>query len=308
LKKKVLIIGYSQSGQLYEILDKFQDSFKNCDIKRINIQEKKPFPFPWPGRDFFDAMPESVLEKEIELERVSFKSQQYDFIIIGYQPWFLSPSIPVTSLFKNDDFLRLLNNTPVLTIIGSRNMWLKAHEVIREKIFEAGGYFVANIPFYDRHNNFISALTTVYWMLTGRKDRMFRIFPLPGISNEDINKASEFGQIMNDLLQSDKCNDMNDRLLETGFIKVGTNLLFIEQRAKVLFKIWANLIVKKGTTPVKRRIWVQLFKYYLIIALFIVAPIVLLFYNIFVAPITKKSTNQKKEYYLSVLPGKYDDK
>lgn len=307
MKKKILVIGYSQTGQLYEILDKFQDSFKNCDIERINIQAKKSFPFPWPGRDFFDAMPESVLQTEIELEPVSFKSQQYDFIIIGYQPWFLSLSIPVSSLFKNNDFLRLLNNTPVLTIIGSRNMWLKAHEVIREKIYNAGGYLVANIPFYDRHNNFISALTIVYWMLTGRKDRMFRIFPLPGISNEDINRASEFGQIVNDLFHAGKCKAINDRLIETGHIKVERNLLFIEQRAKLLFKIWANLIVKKGTTEAKRRFWVQLFKYYLIIALFIVAPIVLIFYNIFIAPFTKKSTNQKKDYYLNVLPEKLLD-
>ena len=50
-------------------------------------------------------------------------------------------------------------------------MWISAQERIKKKINEAGGNLVGNIPFVDRNNNSISAVTILYWMLSGKKDR-----------------------------------------------------------------------------------------------------------------------------------------
>jgi len=46
--------------------------------------------------------------------------------------------------------------------------------------------------------------------------------------------------------------------------------------------------------------WLVVFKYYLLIALFIIAPIVLLINNIFFKPFLTGSINKKKQYYLAL--------
>lgn len=297
---KILVIYYSQSGQLDRIIDNFLIPFDRNLIERVKVYPKKPFPWPWTGKQFFNAMPETVLEEGVELQPLNFSSDNYDLIIVGYQPWYLSPSIPATALFNDKKFLALLKNKPVITIIGSRNMWLNSQEIIKEKIFNAGGNLVANVPLIDRHNNIISAYSILQWMLTGVKKRYHGIFPWPGVSEKDIGEANVFGEIVYDAFQKSSYEDLQQRILATGKIKIGTDILFIELRAKKIFLKFARLIKRKGTTEKKRSFYIKLFKYYLFIALFIVAPIVLLFYTIFFLPFTFLSIKRKKQYFCGI--------
>ncbi len=233
--KKILVINYSQSGQLDEIIDNFMLPFDESLIDRIRIFPEKPFPFPWTGKDFFDAMPESVLEEKSELEPINFQSTNYDLIIVGYQPWYLSPSIPTTALFNNQKFLPLLKGKPVVTIIGSRNMWLNSQETIKYHIYKASGHLVANIPLIDRNNNIISAFTILHWMLSGEKKRYLKFFPYPGISDKDIKESSLFGEIVFNAFKEKSYDDLQKKILDTKQIRIGTDILFIELRAKKYF-------------------------------------------------------------------------
>lgn len=298
--KKILVINYSQSGQLDEIIDNFLIPFDESLIDRIKIFPQKPFPFPWTGKEFFDAMPESVLEEKTELEPINFQSADYDLIIVGYQPWYLSPSIPATALFNNQKFLSLLKDKPVVTIIGARNMWLNSQERIKEFINNAGGSLVSNIPLIDRNNNIISAFTILHWMLSGVKKRYLKIFPYPGISEKDVKGASLFGEIVYNTFKEKFYDGLQKKILDTKLISIGTDILFIELRAKKIFLKFAKLIKKKGTTKKKRAFYVRLFKYYLFIALFIIAPIVLIIYNIFIRPFQNASLKQKKQYFCDI--------
>ncbi|MFA7274772.1 MAG: hypothetical protein WC044_12960 [Crocinitomicaceae bacterium] len=296
---KILVISYSQSGQLSSILKNFISPVGG-DIDYVTIQTKPTFDFPWTSDRFFNAMPETVLEIPCALDPIVFKHEKYDLIILGYQPWFLSPSLPTTALLREEAFLSRVKDTKVVTVIGARNMWLNSQERIKQQISHAGGELVGNVPFIDRNNNIISAFTILHWMLTGRKDRKYGFFPKPGVSDKDIEEASVFGEL---LLQSIQVNDYSDyqkKVLLTNRVNIGTDILFIEGRAKKLFNIWANLIVRKGTTESKRKLWVNLYKYYLIIALFVVAPIVLTFYSVLIRPFTQASIKRKKEYFCSV--------
>jgi hypothetical protein len=83
-------------------------------------------------------------------------------------------------------------------------------------------------------------------------------------------------------------------------MQIPTDILFIEERAKKIFRIWAGLIKKKGTTPEKRKRLVGFFKYYLLIALFMVAPVLLFVYNLLIAPFTGNTIKKKKEYFCGV--------
>lgn len=298
--KNILVINYSQTGQLNDILNKFTHSMEQHNIEVVRVKPTKTFPFPWSKKEFFNAMPETVLESPIQLEEISFSRNTYDLIILGYQPWFLSPSLPTSSLLQNTSFLSLLKDTPVVTVIGARNMWLNAQESVKERISNAKGRLVANIPLIDRNNNLISALTIMHWMFGGKKTKKWGILPIPGIIQEDIDNVDDFGIIVAKALEVNNYDSLQEQLLELGRISIKTNILFIEQRAKKIFNIWANLIIKKGTNEKKRRFWVNFFMYYLIFALFVVSPIILLIFNILAKPFVIGSLQRKKDYFCSV--------
>lgn len=297
---KVLYLSYSQSGQLDEIAERFFLPFSSHKIDRVKVRPSKPFPFPWTSAEFFDAMPETVLEEPIQLEPLNIPGSDYDLIVLGYQPWFLSPSLPVTALLKSDEFKTVVQGKPVVTIVGSRNMWINSQISINRLVEQAGAKVVANIPFSDKTNNIVSAVTILYWMLSGRKERMWGVFPKPGVSDEDIERAGEPGRIVLAHAESGEYTSLQEKIAD--FVTVPTDILFIEKRAKRLFRIWAGIIKRFGKTPRSRRLWVSIYKYYLIIALFIVAPIVLLVYNILVLPfVYKRVAAEKKRVRLNLI-------
>lgn len=296
--QKILVVYYSQTGQLNEITENFISTLQNVEIDKFTYSPVVPFPFPWTSEVFFDSMPESVNETPVPLKDINYTYKQYDLVIFAYQPWFLSPSIPASSLLQNEEFLSRIKNTPVITLIGTRNMWLNSQESVKLRITNAGGRIIGNIPFIDRAQNQLSAITILHWMLTGKKTKKYNIFPKPGVSDEDILSAADYGKILNEAIQNNNLDGIQDKFLKVGRISIPTEILFIEGKAKRLFKIWTHLISKFGTTPIKRKWLVQAFKYYLIIALFVVAPFVVAFYQIFIAPFMFKAINKKKQIFL----------
>lgn len=297
---KILVVNYSQTGQLNEIIDQFLSPFDPNNIERHQIEPVTPYIFPWSTEEFFDKMPECVLEEPIAIQTIPYQNDRYDLIVLGYQPWFLSPSPPATSILKDPLFQSKLKGTPIVTIIGGRNMWLNSQESVKKLIASAGGKLVGNIPLMDRTSNLISAVTILHWMLSGRKDSKWNILPLPGVSQQDIYSGAKFGGIVQSAWQKAEYANLQTDILSTGLIQIPTDILFIEQRAKKLFRIWANLIKKKGTTPAKRKRLVGFFKYYLLIALFMVAPVILFVYTLLIAPFTGKAIKKKKQYFCGV--------
>lgn len=294
--KKILTIHFSQSGQLTEIVNNFSSQFENVDIDKQLIVPKQPFPFPWTTAVFFDKMPETVLEKEIELEENEFKHDKYDLIIFGYQPWFLSPSQPATAILKNEKFTQLLKNTPVITLIGSRNMWLNSQESVKKLIKEAGGKLIGNVALADKSNNLVGVVTILHWMLKGKKTKKWGIFPKPGVSDEDIEGVKKYGLLTNQALKSGNVDSLQSDITANNGVIVPTSILFIEERAKKKFYFWAKLILKKSEQG-KRTFWVNAFKYYLIFVLFIVSPILLTIYYLLFFPFTQSTLRKKKRYF-----------
>ncbi len=295
---KLLVINYSQSGQLDEIVTNLIGGIENCQIDRIKIQPKKSFAFPWPTDNFYDIMPETVLEEAIELEPIKFQEDEYDLIILGYQPWFLSPSMPTTALLQYPDFLKRLKNTPVITVIGARNMWLNAQISVVERVAKAGGEMVGNIALVDRAPNHLSAVSIAHWMMTGKKTRKWGIFPLPGISDKDIASMKEVGEMVNAFIQKKDFSSLQREIIKQKITRINTNILFIEGKAKKIFNIWARIIKKKEKQGKKRSFWISFFRFYLNFALFFVAPILLLIDIIFVRPFSQKKIREKKHFFL----------
>ncbi|MGN6647588.1 MAG: hypothetical protein ACTHJT_13790 [Cytophaga sp.] len=296
MEKNILVIYYTQTGQLGQIVDNFIQPLAHAPgitIEKVAVELKNEHVFPWTSDRFFDTMPESVLGIPAELKAFTLKRTAYDLIIFAYQPWYLSPSIPATSILQNSSVQAVMKNTPVITLIGARNMWLNAQEKIKKILKSIDAQLVGNIALIDKHNNHLSAVSILYWMLSGKKERYLSVFPKPGVSDQDIQSASVFGKTVLEYLNKNDWNGLQNTLIAQKAVEIKPNLMFIEQRAGRLFSIWANLIITKQN----RKPWVTGFKYYLLIALFIVAPIVVGVNEILFKPFLKKQINKKKQHY-----------
>ena len=296
MSKKVLAIYYTQSGQMKEIMASFTAPLieAGVDVEYAQIKPVEDFQFPWTGGSFFSVMPDCVLGDTRAIEEPSFEQEKYGLIILGYQPWFLSPSIPSNSLLHNEKFKKLIAGTPVVTISEARNMWINAYVRVRKMLGEAGAKHVGNIALFDRHPNPVSFVTIFYWMLTGKKEKYLNLFPKPGVDEKDISGAGKFGQIVAEHLAINSWDSLQDKLLEQKAVEIKYPLMFIEARAKPIFKAWAKIISKrKNKAP-----WLSAFKYYLFAALFLGAPILLTLDAVFLRPFSSRRIAAKKLSYM----------
>ncbi|MBK7285773.1 MAG: hypothetical protein IPI95_00945 [Flavobacteriales bacterium] len=68
--KKVLVLHYSQSGQLTEILDRVCGTLvgEGVVLFHYRIRPEPAFPFPWAAKEFFDTFPETHLQEPCALD------------------------------------------------------------------------------------------------------------------------------------------------------------------------------------------------------------------------------------------------
>jgi len=300
--KRVLVVTYSQSGQLDDIVDNIINPLKGqVQIFREKLKPYPDFPFPWKDISFWDAMPESVRMIPSELEPLELDpNQEYDLIILGYPIWFLSPPIPLTTFLKSKTAKKVMSAKPVVTVIGSRNMWVGAQEDIKKMIAENGGLLKGNISLRDRHHNLPSVVTIIYWMITGKKDRYLGIFPKPGISDKDVIDSNKFGFPILEAINTGNLNNLHIELLKLNAVELVPSVVNIEETGKKLFQIWSKFILKKGGSGSPKRAGrLKLFKYYLLFVIFAVSPVVTVLFHL-TQPIFFRKRNRKLDYYKGI--------
>jgi hypothetical protein len=296
--KNVLIIHYSQSGQLTEILNNLILPFSSDDeivITNYIIEMEKEFSFPWNKSAFFNAFPESFLQIPDEIKEPSNEifEKQYDLIILGYQVWYLSPSIPVNSFLKSTFAKQLFKNTPVITVIGARNMWVKAQEKMKVLLSDLEANLVGNIALVDRNINHVSVVTIVHWMFSGKKTKYLGIFPKPGVSESEIKNASKFGNIIKLSLKNKNFNNLQDELLKLNAVEIRPFLVEMDKKANKMFKIWSKFIINKKKS---REFWLKVFNVYLWVAIWVISPIVFILHLLKYPFIANKIAREKAFY------------
>ncbi|MGO3181427.1 MAG: dialkylresorcinol condensing enzyme DarA [Aequorivita sp.] len=299
--KEVLVIYYSQSGQLTDILKNISATISDekVNISYCEIVPKKKFPFPWKQEEFYGAFPETFLQIPSPLESVPSEilQKKYDMVILGYTTWYLTPSIPINSFLKSEEAKTILDNTLVVTVSASRNMWIMAQEKVKKLLVENNAKLVGNIALVDRNLNHISVITIVHWLMGGKKTKMFGIFPKPGVSDKDIKAASRFGVPIKEALLQNEYSKLQNNLLEVGAVKVDPSLIATDIRGNMVFTKWANHLIKKEGE--ERKKWLGYFKYYLLFAIWLIAPIVFIVFLVTYLPMYRK-IQRDKAYYSSV--------
>lgn len=299
--KEVLIVYYSQTGQLTNILNNIATTLsgEEVNISYHEIVPKKKFPFPWTQEEFYGAFPETFLQIPTPLEAVppNVLQKKYDLVILGYTTWYLTPSIPINSFLKSEEAKVLLNNTPVVTVSASRNMWIMAQEKVKKLLQANSAKLVGNIALVDKNLNHISVITIVHWLMGGKKTRMFGVFPKPGVSDSDIQASSRFGDPIKAALLKNDYSDLQSNLLSIGAVKIEASLIATDIRGNMVFTKWANQLIKKEGE--ERKKWLVYFKYYLLFAIWLIAPIVFIVFLLTYLPMYRK-IQKDIAYYSSV--------
>jgi hypothetical protein len=270
----------------------------NINVLFHEIQLEKPFPFPWNSEAFFGAFPESFLQIPTTLKPVSEEilNTKFDLILLNYQVWYLTPSIPVNSFLKSPEAKILLNNTPVVTINGSRNMWVMAQEKVKALLKQNNALLKGNIALVDRVGNLISVITIVEWMFSGVKKKYLGIFPLPGVSDKDIDESTKFGEVILSGLNDNNLDDLQSKLVAADAVKVSSYLVTVDRTANKIFAKWSNLIINKGES---RKTWTKVFKVYLLLAIWLISPIVYIL-HVLTYPLKVQKIRKELEYYKGI--------
>jgi hypothetical protein len=299
--KNVLVIYYSQSGQLESIARNIAKPLLNSEEINVvfyEIQLEKPFPFPWNKEAFFDAFPESFLQIPTELKPIPAEivNQKFDLILLHYQVWYLSPSIPINSFLKSSEAKMLFNNTPVVTISGSRNMWVMAQEKMKVLLKNNNAQLKGNIALVDRVGNLISVITIVEWMFSGVKKKYLGIFPLPGVSEKDIHESEKFGEVILSNFNKNNLDELQQQLVSINAVKISSYLVTVDKTANKIFNKWSNFINNRKNT---RKNWLKIFNIYLWLAIWLISPIVYIL-HVFSYPVKAKKIRREEAYYQGV--------
>jgi hypothetical protein len=294
----VLVLYYSQSGQLKKVLDKMlaplaQGSEIQCDFQEI--KPLKSYPYPWSFYEFFNVFPEAVYLDGCAVQEIEVQGQ-YDLIILGYTVWFLSPSIPVTGFLKGAQARQLFAKTPVVTVISCRDMWLTAQEKMKALLTGLDARLLDNVVFTDQGKSLYTFVTTPRWMLTGKKDA-FWFFPKAGVAEEVIEDSSRFGKRLCLGLKNDAEQKTAPMLGGMGAVNVNGKLIAAERIGHRSFLIWSKLIKKAGApNSGQRNVVITIYALFLLTMVLTVVPLNLLIRKI-IYPFRKRLLDETVVYY-----------
>lgn len=307
MNMKITVFYYSQSGQALKAarnicrpLEKSGDR-PGDDVRVVykEIVPQRQYPFPWSKDEFFDVFPETRLGIPLSgIEPVDFSDiNDADLVLVVGQSWYLSPSQPLLSFFKDEAIKDYLKGRPVVFVNACRNMWLMTTERIKQYVKDAQARLVGHIVLQDKTMNLVSVVTIIRWLIYGKKNAT-AVLPQAGISAQDLEEASRFGEVIMDSLQKNDLHGMQDRLLDQGAIDYKPSVLFLEKIGHKMFGLWAKFIRKKGGWGDRRRRFrVNMFYVYLMTVLFVLSPFAQLFFYL-TYPLRHVSRNKWNDCHL----------
>lgn len=274
--KNVLVIQYSQSGQLTRLTEQITAPLRadpRIRVQVLTLVPQKPFPFPWPFFTFLDAFPESAHLVPPALAPLPLTGDEdFDLIVLPYQVWFLAPSQPVTAFLKHPLAKQVLRGKPVVTVIACRNMWLMAHDKLKGLLADAGARLIDNVVLTDPGPTMATFFTTPRWVLTGNKAGFWGM-PPAGLNEAQIKGSRRFGLALRDALAADREKGTQPLLAGLGAVQVEPRLYISERAGSRSFHVWGKLLMAAGRPGAwQRKPLLLLYVIFLIVMIITVVP------------------------------------
>jgi hypothetical protein len=255
---RILVLYYSQTGQLTRAVQSMLAPLAGrADVELVwqQLEPAEAFPFPWSFFRFFDTFPECVYLDPPPLKPLAFGPEaRFDLAVLAYQVWFLSPALPTTAFLKSPA-ARALQDTPVITLIVCRNMWLSAQNKVKQLLAGLGARLLDNVVLTDPGPPWATFITTPRWLLTGKQDGFWGIFPPAGVSAAEIASAARFGRALADALPDVK-SATGPLFTGLGAVRVNPGYIAGEKIAHRSFMLWGRLLRALGRPgrPLRRAV------------------------------------------------------
>lgn len=241
MKRKVLCVSYSNSGQTDRILDHLLQPLREHVGIELRVEKLTPtvaYPFPWTLLSFFSAFPEAVRETPCRIEELSLRDdEKFDLVVLAYPVWFLSVATPMMSFLKSKQ-ARVLEDTDVVTIVTCRSMWSQAQLSMQKQLQRLGSRLIGHVTFQDRSGNKpITFVSTPLWLITG-KQKVSKYMPVAGVAPEMIRSAGRFGAAILGHLGLEAGQAVSSLRQSEALTTTATS----EAVGKSIFRAWALLI------------------------------------------------------------------
>jgi hypothetical protein len=301
--KKILVVEYSQSGQLHELVKTLTaplQANEQFELQSLVLKPTPAFPFPWPFLQFFNTFPETVYGDTPALEPLALDLPEtgFDLVILAYQVWFLSPALPMQAFLKTDIAKQVLHDTPVMTLIACRNMWLMAQEQMKQTLNQLGAHLIDNVVLTDPAHSAFTFISTPLWVLTGKRGPFLNgLIPAAGISASDMAASRRFGEAIARELPTRQAGDLRPMCAGLAAVHINERLIASEKMARRSFMIWGRLLraAGKAESPLRQ----GLLMFYILFLLTLILTLVPLSAVIkrLLAPLTRHHIEAQKRYY-----------
>lgn len=247
--KRILVLYYSQSGDVRRAAESFVRPLIEAGVE-LTWEELRPrveYPSPWRSfQRFFDVMPECVAGLPPPICPPCFDpDQRFDLVLLAYQVWFLSPSLPVQGFFRTEH-ARVLRDSKVVTLCVCRNMWQVASQTMKRLLRETGAVHIDNVVVTHQGPPMATFVTTTRSLVSGKRDRLLGVLPEAGIHAAELAGLERFGRAIAG--QFDALDGAQGRPLLRGLRAVTVNRKYVlpELFGWCGFRTWSRLIRGMG--------------------------------------------------------------
>lgn len=287
---RVWVIYYSQTGDTASVAraisEPFQEAGHLVELEAIRLEHDYPYPWRSPWR-FFSVLPECLLGPAPSTSEPLLKDPEtVDLIILVYQVWFLSPSLPIQG-FLASPCAQQLRGRKIITVSVSRNMWISASERMKQLLQVLGVIHLDQIAVTHQGPPWATFITTPRALLFGRREA-FWCFPPAGIDQQSLDRVRHLSRLACELWMSRTPSDNAPLLAGAGAVDINRRYLIPETIGWYLFTAWAHVLKwlgRWGTVP--KSLGILGFILFLVSALVIGIPLVWLI-TLVLAPFLKR--------------------
>lgn len=209
--KRVLVIYYSLTEQTQAVLDRMKLELESVG-HTVDMRKVKPIPewrIPMSHRVFLTNWAKIWVGMNLTqpIEHIDLNPDDYDYIILGFQPWNLAPSIPINS-FLDSPMAEIFRGKKVIGVVTCRARWERSFRIAKEKIEKRGGEMVDGFVIMNvqpEPGNFITTVDQLFFGGTkpdGWKAKVFDLKPY-GIGDDSLAIAQDFGREVADRMLKD---------------------------------------------------------------------------------------------------------
>lgn len=213
--KRILILYYSLTKQTESVLNEMKGELlkagHSVDMRRI--QPVTEWKIPLDKGTFFYNWTKVWLGMNLTqpIHKMDLKGSDYDYIILGFQPWNLAPSIPMNS-FLDSDMAEIFRGKKVIGVVTCRTRWERSYKIAKEKVAKRGGEMVDGFVVMNYEREPYNMVTTVYYLFEGHSPApghwISKYFRPYGIGEDSLQIAREYGYELGQRLLEGRDQDL----------------------------------------------------------------------------------------------------